>query len=613
LEEQRSSVVLPAAVLSEPVPTQEEKPLPDQGQATVLAEPVAAQREGRKREESDVRDLEVQMDRGLSAERDEARQGDDGVARKVARSDPGNALEFLERAEVRKACAYLETLPANAQVDKLRNLLESWRAVREHTTCDGQRTYLRQVARSFKITLARKNVGSPYLASGKISAAFVEEVSALRTWEAIINQRSSSSASAAPVFPGHPRGGDSDAEELAGSAEGGASSSGQGQATVLAEPVGAQSEGQEGEESDVRDLEVQKDRGLSAEPDRAQAQRRGAKRKQQTTPEPAERAREQCQRIEDIVTIKDAWDVVRRDEEIPKELKQRVGEVRVLSQRKQIRPFLKTYGIREFYWKGKERVKRVNEKLEWQRYEVVRHIVAELESLPKSHAVPEADASSASRGLVGSSGGSAAGLAEPGPSDAEYRFKMTPRTLEELMESLRDERSRAFTPLGEDMTGISLGARLSGSECYRRLVCLRFDTKYTSLPLGAQKLFAFTRAACQREREQLECTESCGTAKDLAEALQSASERHIWLQLLRAGVLKDKWAEQFVLWVHWDELAEQFLLWLQEAARESRALAEAVKHLRRGQALALVAWWAHLQRHSGAGPGFARLVEGRRR
>ena len=61
-------------------------------QATVLAEPVAAQREGQEGEEGDARDLEVQTDRGLSAEPHEAMvlakpvgdQGDDGVARKVA-------------------------------------------------------------------------------------------------------------------------------------------------------------------------------------------------------------------------------------------------------------------------------------------------------------------------------------------------------------------------------------------------------------------------------------------------------------------------------------------------------------------------------------------------
>lgn len=59
------------------------------------------------------------------------------------------------------------------------------------------------------------------------------------------------------------------------------------------------------------------------------------------------------------------------------------------------------------------------------------------------------------------------------------------------MQSLRDERSRAFTPLGEDMAGASLVARLSGNECYRRLVCLRFDIDYMSLPLGAQGIFYF--------------------------------------------------------------------------------------------------------------------------
>ena len=42
------------------------------------------------------------------------------------------------------------------------------------------------------------------------------------------------------------------------------------------------------------------------------------------------------------------------------------------------------------------------------------------------------------------------------------------------------------------------------------------------------------------------------------------------------------------------ELAEQFALWLQQAAQESRTLVEAVNQLRRGQALALAARWAHL-------------------
>ena len=57
----------PATVLTEPVEAQGESPLTDQTQAMVLAEPAAD-------------------------------QGDDGVARKVARIDPGNALELLDAA-----------------------------------------------------------------------------------------------------------------------------------------------------------------------------------------------------------------------------------------------------------------------------------------------------------------------------------------------------------------------------------------------------------------------------------------------------------------------------------------------------------------------------------
>ena len=71
----------------------------------------------------------------------------------------------------------------------------------------------------------------------------------------------------------------------------------------------------------------------------------------ESAPEPAERAREQCQRVEDIVTFEDAWYVVRRDEEIPKELKQRVCKVRGLLSQKELRPLLQTYGIQYHYQK----------------------------------------------------------------------------------------------------------------------------------------------------------------------------------------------------------------------------------------------------------------------
>ena len=63
--------------------------------------------------------------------------------------------------------------------------------------------------------------------------------------------------------------------------------------------------------------------------------------------DPADHGREKCQRIEDISTIEDAWDVVRSNKEIPTELKKRVGQVRELVSRKGIRPLQNTYGIRK--------------------------------------------------------------------------------------------------------------------------------------------------------------------------------------------------------------------------------------------------------------------------
>ena len=162
--------------------------------------------------------------------------------------------------------------------------------------------------------------------------------------------------------------------------------------------------------------------------------------------DPADHGREKCQRIEDISTIEDAWDVVRVNKEIPTELKKRVGQVREFDSRKGIRPLQITYCIRKHYKNGKQLIE---ESFQWQRYEIQRHVVAELESLPTSPVVPEASASNGSSSSVGSNNGSAAEFVAPRPNDAEYRFQVTPRTVEDLAESMRGERSRAFTPWGK--------------------------------------------------------------------------------------------------------------------------------------------------------------------
>ena len=350
LEEKIATALAEKTAQSEPLAAQGEKPLAEQGHAMVLALVGAAQGEGKEEEESDARALELKMGQGLAGESGEAMalaepvadQGDDGVARKVARTAPGNVLEFLDHAEVRKASADLETLPADARVDELRNLLELWRNVREQTSGPRRRDYLRQVARSFKITLSLKETSSPYLMSKKISEAFVQRVSALRPWESMRDQGSSSSASATPAFPAPPHGRDGDVAKLATE-----SLQRPTEAPVMAQRRKDKRKAEDGAGGDLKRFMVTKSSDLALDP--------------------ADHGREKCQRIEDISTIEDAWDVVRGSKEIPTELKKRVGQVRGLVSRKEILPLQKTYGIRTAYKTGKQLIE---ESFQWQRYEI---------------------------------------------------------------------------------------------------------------------------------------------------------------------------------------------------------------------------------------------------
>ena len=155
------------------------------------------------------------------------------------------------------------------------------------------------------------------------------------------------------------------------------------------------------------------------------------------------------------------------------------------------------------------------------------------------------------------------------------------------MESLRQENSRFLSPFGEDLEREPLGTRLNGGERFRRLLCFRFEVKYTSLPLGATKLQAFLLEACERERAVPE-EGGVWAAEDLAVVLQRASEERVWLQLLltRNGEAASS--------VDWSERAEQFALFLQAAALKSLLPAETLRHVRRGQLRVLALWWAYL-------------------
>ena len=82
--------------------------------------------------------------------------------------------------------------------------------------------------------------------------------------------------------------------------------------------------------------------------------------------------------------------------------------------------------------------------------------------------------------------------------EARWRLEKTPRTTKDLVESPCQDISRDLAPFGEDLDNALLETRLNGGECFRRLLCFRFEFEYASLPLGSRKLQAFALEACER-------------------------------------------------------------------------------------------------------------------
>ena len=281
--------------------------------------------------------------------------------------------------------------------------------------------------------------------------------------------------------------------------------------------------------------------------------------------------------IEEIITIEDASLCAREHTaDIPRELLRCVWEVRGELSRGRLRQLANRYPIRR-QWKLNTRT--VHESDDWILYEVRRHAVAELESLLGAGVGLPAHSSNAGSGAVGESV-----LAQ---GAAPWRLAKTPRNMEAFVESLCQVESRFLVPFGEDFETAPLGTRISAGECYRRLVCFRFDVPYETLPLGAKKLQAFVQEACRRERTAPE-EGGAWSAQDLAETLQRSSEAHVWLQLLltRTGVS--------IVSVDWSERAEQFTSFLQATVLQSLLLAETFKQMKRGQLRVLALWWTYL-------------------
>ena len=115
------------------------------------------------------------------------------------------------------------------------------------------------------------------------------------------------------------------------------------------------------------------------------------------------------------------------------------------------------------------------------------HAVMELESLCRKDA---STASSSSRDAPPS------GLAA---SEGVRSLEKTPRTVVNMIAAMQKDSSWVTVHFGEDMEMLPLDSHLDPHTCFRRLLCLRFNVDYTSLPLGTKATHAFIAKACHED------------------------------------------------------------------------------------------------------------------
>ena len=143
-------------------------------------------------------------------------------------------------------------------------------------------------------------------------------------------------------------------------------------------------------------------------------------------------ARARLLRFEDIVTIEDA-SVFARDHasHIPSELLRRVWHVRGKLTGQQARELARRFAIRTNY---KTKGSMVHESPEWVKYEVRRHVVAELEGLLGTDSPSAAASSNEGVSAVDPNGDAEASV--PARGAALWCLEKTPRTIKDLLESL---------------------------------------------------------------------------------------------------------------------------------------------------------------------------------
>ena len=189
----------------------------------------------------------------------------------------------------------------------------------------------------------------------------------------------------------------------------------------------------------------------------------------------------------------------------------------------------------------------------------------------------------------------AGGAAEPAAAASDSKEEhspllQTPRSVSDFAASLRSEGARATSPFGRDFEELEFGSKLGAPECLRRLLCLRFDVGYVTLPMTNGKIMAYVQTKAQAGSGASEPAAGLDVEM-LASILEETAKVTRWLRCLLTA-----YGKKHLQPVDTQLVAENFASFVSE-----HELSDSIAAMSRGHLVVAAIWLSYLLLQKGCG------------
>ena len=147
-----------------------------------------------------------------------------------------------------------------------------------------------------------------------------------------------------------------------------------------------------------------------------------------------------------------------------------------------------------------------------------------------------------------------------------------------------------MSPFGRDFEDLEFGSKLTASECLRRLLCLRFDVGYATLPMTNGKIMAYVQTKAQAGGGASEPAAGLDVEM-LASILQEIAKESGWLRALLTAHEKKRLQA-----VDPQMVAENFASFVSE-----HELSDSIAAMSRGHLVVAAIWLSYLLLQKGCG------------